>query len=86
MSGADEVLSFTNALKHLHARRLCLRAGFVYLMNDPILKRFWGPFTLLKACQGDLECLVDGGNCNKNKKVDKYRKCFQLANFTNTIT
>lgn len=50
VSGADEVLSFTNALKHLHARRLYLRAGFVYLMNDPILKRFWGLFTLPKAC------------------------------------
>lgn len=49
VSGADEVLSFTNALKHLHARRLRVRAAFVVLMNDPILKRFCGFFGLRQA-------------------------------------
>lgn len=40
MSGADEVLSFTNALKHLHVHRLCLRAfGFVLVMNEPAIIR-----------------------------------------------
>lgn len=42
MLGEDEVRSFTNALKHLHARRLSVRDAFVVLMNVPILRRFCG--------------------------------------------